>query len=1456
MMRVTAHRRSLISIVGSRFGEDPDGEAAPTAFPDLSFAGPLARRLAERLAPFGYADPVDLVDLPAAALGREVADRLATLGSDDIAVVHVIGHGTVHDRTKKLLVVGADGTAGTEVERWLTDVEGRDGDGGPWVLFLVDLCHAGAAARLDWQTGVADESRRAWVIAATGQHDPAYGGRFTTAVCTVLERISAGGFDISPADPHVPPEKVAREIRREVDRLSADSYGQRVLSIRTDLASWPYFPFVPNPAYAGGNPSQLASAHLDVMTRPFLDDIDEALDWLHFASRAGGSGTAGAAGGVDLLRPGAFRGRHRELQRLADILDQPAPAPCLALVTGSPGAGKSALLGITVCAAHPVLSEVTEPLWRDHRDRLPAVHEGIAAVHCRQRHLYEIVASISRQIDVPLTTVEPGVLVAALQETRTYPAIVLDALDEAMDPQNVMSALILPLALVSRLIVGVRPWAEFETLRERAAAAGLLVDLDAVPQEELRGDLAAYIDDILRPRYGTVALRGIRRTVAASVAEILAEPPAPEADPPTPQGEPEARPETFAEHSPSGVGERHVEDRWGAFLVAGLFAHHLAGRPVVTDPGAAATLAAAVPRTLPDVFELELAELVTRSPWRRAVLTALAYSYGAGLPRRLIAAALTVLVPPDADAAPPAEEEVTAALDDTRFYLRREPDVDRTTLYRLFHQGLADHLRGRDPHRDAARARAIHRAFLAELGEPARWSLAEPYLLRNAPNHAAAAGALDDLLTDSGFLSFGEPQALNTVLAQTSGGVAARNAAVYRRSFAEHAGLAVEGRRSILIIDAHRLGAADLAADLAAVVDLPPPGWRVRWATDRPPHVPVRSAHDVTASNGPSDRPVVALTHSDGVSIFDPAADVVIPTPARPPGRVLAVHRKRDDVHLCYRYGSEIQLIGVDVTDPHPRQSTVDTLDGSGGSGRASAAFTAWNGRIVLLVATDRLITAWDVETVEPLLQVPADRVVTLKTDMLGGTPVLLAVASHAIDILELPSGKRLYSITRPRGSFRAAGLTSVGGEPAVVIGDEDGQLGIWRLHDGQLLHQEAPVVHHQAKYFSRLPAVTAVTAVPARTDLVDPVVCWGDRFGVVHRWSASMGQATRRGAFLGHTVSVLTPYQDALLAGSTRHLALIDPVDGSTLDDMLRVEQLVEPPTHPLSVAAGRQHTAAIRAIALDGSAGRFVTVAGDRTARLWSIDDGTTTALEAGHSDWVNAVTVAGTAGRRLALTGSTDSTARLWDLDGGAELRVFRGHRGWIRGVVLDASMAAAAADDGVVLGWHPETGEPITRIDAGTSLTCLTAAGPDDDRLLFAGGTDGVTRCWRAATGELLRTYPGPADRIWTVVVSDLDGEMRLYAAGEDGRVWAWRAGDGAPLGSFTGIRSRVTTMSVAGPLLAAGADDGTVRVWDLRSGVHRAEVTFPGKIGGVALTTDGRLAVGFDTDVAVVELTDA
>ncbi|WP_148588914.1 hypothetical protein [Streptomyces sp. WAC01526] len=76
-------------------------------------------------------------------------------------------------------------------------------------------------------------------------------------------------------------------------------------------------------------------------------------------------------------------------------------------MTGGPGSGKSALLGVVVCAAHLHLRSATHHLWR-HIVTRPSANDRLVAVHARQRGVRDLTASLGSPQDRPGAVPSPG----------------------------------------------------------------------------------------------------------------------------------------------------------------------------------------------------------------------------------------------------------------------------------------------------------------------------------------------------------------------------------------------------------------------------------------------------------------------------------------------------------------------------------------------------------------------------------------------------------------------------------------------------------------------------------------------------------------------------------------------------------------------------------------------------------------------------------------------------------------------------------------------------------------------------------------------------------------------------------------------------------------------------------------------------------------------------------------
>ncbi|SDM74021.1 NACHT and WD repeat domain-containing protein [Allokutzneria albata] len=985
---MSAERRALCLGVGA-FSEDGDDEPDLDAWQPLPFAADRVQAVRTALAEHGYrCVQVDANGLTAAELGGRVQAAIRSAGSRDVLVVHVLSHG--HLASSGVYAIGADGAhdPASSVETWLSAVE--DFPDRPFTLFLLDLCHSGSATRLPRHPEVTSpDERRAWVIAAAGASEPAYDGRFSTAVTNVLAAIRSGGLDIHASLEHVPLGTVITSIRREVDRLTGDGYGQRVTATPFD-GEYPELPFFPNPAFHD-DPLRRAISRLDTAVVPF---VDVRLDAAHFQDRASGRGPL-----RDRIRVGCFTGRAEELSQLSQWLSGDSG---LCVVTGSPGTGKSALLGILVCAAHPQLRESTAGLWR-HVEGRPPRTENLIAVHARQCSVGELTASLARQLGIAETS-DPQKLLDAIGDAR--PVIVVDALDEAIAPEAVLRDVLMVLRPACRLLLAMRPWDEFSVPR---SSADVLIDLDAVPPKRVRTELTQYVAELLE--FSNIPYPSIRTLFSESVGAALAE-----------------------EDGP-----------WGGFLLAGMITHHALKTAMPATPaGADAWLKATLPLTLPDLFAAEIApERV--GPWGRPVLIAVAHAHGAGMPSDVIRRLATVFAGSE-----PTAHDVRDALRRARFYLRTKPDSDGTTLYRLFHQSLVDHLRTGD-----------HSALLDHLVESRRWHQATPYVLRHALQHAADAGRADELLEDPEFLVHADPHWID--LDHARSGRARRLAMVYRNSQDQHFDADSVSRRQILAVDAARFQDSELSREFATT-------WKPLWATGNHTNPAIRAVlavepecqiYEIDCAIVDGLPLAVAVCSDQSVRAWNLATTEQIGIEGLAAGR--------PHVRCTTLHGRPVAVIssGHDTLEvrelPSLRRLRHHHVDSSsqGPTDVLGLSCVVRDGRTIGALATKNAVRTWDLDTGAPFgpliesehallaatIGMRDERLIVITVDSGEGITVWDATTAEPT-----PAPSAMSGPARRLSSTSAVAIADVGGRSVIMAGSPDGNVRMHSLETGELV--------------------------------------------------------------------------------------------------------------------------------------------------------------------------------------------------------------------------------------------------------------------------------------------------------------------------------------------------------------------------------------------------------------------
>jgi hypothetical protein len=132
-----------------------------------------------------------------------------------------------------------------------------------------------------------------------------------------------------------------------------------------------------------------------------------------------------------------FTGRHRALHDIAAWLSAPDPAAPALVVTAGPGSGKTAVLGLVATLADPERRR-TVPLaaLRLPESALPPPGVIDVAIYAGGMTTEEVLAGLAAAARATVAT--PGELVTALRGQDRSLTVLLDALDEAADPEHLI----------------------------------------------------------------------------------------------------------------------------------------------------------------------------------------------------------------------------------------------------------------------------------------------------------------------------------------------------------------------------------------------------------------------------------------------------------------------------------------------------------------------------------------------------------------------------------------------------------------------------------------------------------------------------------------------------------------------------------------------------------------------------------------------------------------------------------------------------------------------------------------------------------------------------------------------------------------------------------------------------------------------------------------------------------
>jgi WD40 repeat protein len=818
-------RRFFLAGVVSHYSNDQSWDRE-------ELAGDLQRMVELFTADLGYEYVREMGLNPTWLDIREALRDFCTSASrqpDDYVAVYLAGHGEilpVGDTGYEHVLLPSDALPGDLRRRAV-----KSADLAEWILaetpvrrllLIVDACFSGLGG-LDFarnalaRIGTPDRlSRRSGsgvvVVTATQPAQQAIAGAFTAAFVRAVRNQATAGH--APGALSI--DAVMNVLKADPE-LPASQQAQWSLLAGSDAIP----DFLPNP--------RRDAALVD------LDLAEQDRRWQ--IRRAYQDQRAEEMRGQFVPRIAGFTGRHRALVDLTRWLDTQADSKPV-VVTGDPGSGKTAILGILAALADP-RRRPTIP-----RDGLP--ENGIpredaigVAIYAGNLTTGQILAGLAAAVGIDDIDTEPAKLSMGLsrllyglrQSGRPLTAMV-DALDEADDPPHLAEQLLRPLIErgrgLIRLLLGTRrhvcdhlgrDW------RDRYEIIDLDDDVYADPVA-----IATVIRRILTVGSLTPAIRAPSTLFASCPPTVL-----------------------------DAVTAAIAEAAGRSFLVARILATTQAPQSVMPDPTDKAWRAS-LPKTAGPAMRRDL-EIRLRGQAAKAVdlLRPLAYARGRGLPWEDMWTLLANALAPGRGY---TNEDLLWLAGQAGSFIVEGGTIGGTisgrSVYRLYHRSLAEDLiDGRDQEADE---RAITAALVAHVpsgltGQP-DWSASHPYTRAHLATHAAVAGELPRLIVDPGYLACAAPPGLLAAFSATRDPDSVLVAATYERAMHRLRFADLADRLSYLELAARRAGAIVLAERIATYPMQR--RWSVRWTQSPPDH-----PHRVLVGHRGPVREVTGITTKD-----------------------------------------------------------------------------------------------------------------------------------------------------------------------------------------------------------------------------------------------------------------------------------------------------------------------------------------------------------------------------------------------------------------------------------------------------------------------------------------------------------------------------------------------------------------------------------------------------------------
>jgi len=487
------------------------------------------------------------------------------------------------------------------------------------------------------------------------------------------------------------------------------------------------------------------------------------------------------------------------------------------------------------------------------------------------------------------------------------------------------------------------------------------------------------------------------------------------------------------------------------------------------------------------------------------------------------------------------------------------------------------------------------------------------------------------------------------------------------------------------------------------------------------------------------------------------------------------------------------------------------------------------------------------------------------------GRSVALALPDHTIEVVQLPSGRKLHLLEGNDATVVSIAFTPDG--RSIATAGEDGSARLFSLEtnevsfksslggavhavalspDGALLAaagsegvvalyslsssggtEEARLVGHQdevnALAFSPDGKLLASAAGDGTVRLWDPLAHTAGARLLGHQGAVSglgflaggdaLITAGRDGtvrfwdAATGLQTDLLEPKQGPLqslaLSGDLKTFAVVDVHGGVLVGDATN-----------RTIAARLPDREPYTTVAFSSDGKQLAAGLRNSSLRLFSVIPGSVAFALPSPPPFLSGRSISFSPDRKTVAAGSAGGPLSIWDLQSRTQTQLLIGHFAAVTALAYsaDGKRLASGSFDGNLLVWDVAQGAVLTRLDGHeAAVTGLSFAGASN--VLVSGSTDKSVSVWDSSSGRLLRKIEHlPA--IDALAVTP-DGAL-LAVGGEELLLKLFDVKTGKLERELPETRGAVLSLAFSpdGKMLAAGYKDGSAGLWRIPGGGKR------------------------------------